>query len=207
MAQAASEKKVKAKPTRSQGRPRSEASRASILAAVLDLLMRKSLREISVEEIAKEAGVAKTTVYRWWDTKAQLAIDAFLNDISIKAPFEEKESVIETIKSQVRSLATQYKGRDGEIIRQIIAECQANSHDLAMFRERFLTIRRKAAIETLQRARDEGVLSTKIPDETVIDLIYGPIYYRLMLQHAEIDKDFVDSILDFVFTGLEVKAG
>ncbi|MDC0115953.1 TetR/AcrR family transcriptional regulator [Octadecabacter sp.] len=195
------EKTSKNRGARSQGRPRSEASRASILATVLDLLSRKSLREISIEEVAKESGVAKTTVYRWWDTKAQLAIDAFLNDISLKAPFTEKETVIETIRSQVRSLAFQYKGRDGEIIRQIIAECQGNAKDLAMFRERFLTIRRGAAIETLQRARDEGLLKTDITDDTLIDLIYGPIYYRLMLQHATIDDEFVDSILGFFFDG------
>ena len=193
------------RPARSQGRPRSEASRASILATVLDLLARKSLREISIEEVAKEAGVAKTTVYRWWDTKAQLAIDAFLNDISLKAPFIEKETVIETIRSQVRTLAFQYKGRDGEIIRQIIAECQANADDLAMFRERFLSVRRAAAIETLERARGKGLLNSEIPNETLIDLIYGPIYYRLMLQHVAIDEAFVDSILGLFFKGTEFK--
>lgn len=192
--------------SRGQGRPRSEASRTSVLRAVLELLGRKSLRDITVEEVAKEAGVAKTTVYRWWDSKAQLAIDAFLNDISIKAPFVEKESVVETIRSQVKSLAFQYKGRDGEIIRQIIAECQGSPEDLAMFRERFLVLRRAAAIETIQRARNEGVLNSDIPDETLIDLIYGPIYYRLMLQHSKIDIAFVESILDFVFKGMEVKA-
>ena len=191
------EKRSISRSVRSQGRPRSEASRASILAAVLDLLAKKSLREISIEEVAKAAGVAKTTVYRWWDTKAQLAIDAFLNDISVKAPFIEKETVIDTIRNQVRTLAFQYKGRDGEIIRQIIAECQGNADDLAMFRERFLYIRRAAAIETLQRARDKGLLNSDIPNETLIDLIYGPIYYRLMLQHATIDEAFIDSILGF----------
>ena len=195
--------KTKFRPRRSQGRPRSEASRVSILSAVLDLLAHKSLREISIEEIAKEAGVSKTTVYRWWDTKAQLAIDAFLSDIALKAPFAQKDSVIETIRSQVRALAFQYKGRDGEIIRQIIAECQASPEDLAMFRDRFLTVRRGAAIETLQRARREAVLNSNIPDETLIDLIYGPIYYRLLLKHAEIDDMFVDSILDSVFKGPE----
>lgn len=195
------ENRNKSGAPRSQGRPRSEESRASILAAVLQLLSQKSLREISIEEVAKEAGVAKTTVYRWWDTKAQLAIDAFLNDISLKAPFIDKDTVIETIQSQVRALAFQYKGRDGEIIRQIIAECQANPDDLEMFRERFLSVRRAAAVETLQRARAEGLLKSDISDETLIDLIYGPIYYRLMLQHATIDDDFVDSILGFFFNG------
>lgn len=190
--------------TRGQGRPRSEASRSAVLSTVLELLARKSLREITVEEIAKEAGVAKTTVYRWWENKAQLAIDAFLNDISVKAPFVEKETILDTIKSQVRALAFQYKGRDGEIIRQIIAECQANPTDLEMFRKRFLYVRRAAAKVTIQRARAEGVIRSSISDEELIDLIYGPLYYRLMLQHAKIDEEFVNSLLNYVFKALEL---
>jgi len=63
------------KPARSAGRPRSEASRASILDAAYSFLRRFPVSGISTIHIAREAGVSTATVYRWWSTKE----DAFLH--------------------------------------------------------------------------------------------------------------------------------
>lgn len=184
---------------RNPGRPRSESSRTSIFSAVLKLLATKSLRDISIEEIAFEAGVSKATVYRWWSNKTQLAIDAFLNDISVKAPFVVRGTITDTIVSQVHALADQYRGRDGEILRQIIAECQASPEDMKIFHQKFLFLRREEAKRYIRIARKDGVIASKLDDDTIIDMIYGPIYYRLLLRHARIDKSFVKSIVDHVF--------
>ena len=63
---------------RAPGRPRSEESRQSILRSTLKLLKQEGgFSELSIEAIAADAGVGKTTVYRWWPTKAALVADAF----------------------------------------------------------------------------------------------------------------------------------
>ena len=54
------EKAVKA------GRPRSESSRKSILEATRRLLTHQPVQKVSIEGIARKAGVGKTTIYRWW---------------------------------------------------------------------------------------------------------------------------------------------
>src|SRR5258708_8825354 len=63
---------------RPPGRPRSEESRQSILRSTLKLLKQQGgFSELSIEAIAADANVGKTTVYRWWPTKAALVADAF----------------------------------------------------------------------------------------------------------------------------------
>jgi AcrR family transcriptional regulator len=55
--------------TKQIGRPRSEESKAAILAATWELLKTTSLRDLSIASIARQSGVGKTTIYRWWPSK------------------------------------------------------------------------------------------------------------------------------------------
>ena len=61
----------------SRGRPRSEQSEEAILAATMQLLSEKPLRDISMEEIARKARVGKATIYKSWPSKVYVALDAF----------------------------------------------------------------------------------------------------------------------------------
>ena len=70
---------------KSLGRPRSEATRLQILNSTIKLLHENSIQAISIEAIAKEAGVSKATIYRWWDSKALLVIDAFIENHADRA--------------------------------------------------------------------------------------------------------------------------
>ena len=63
-------------PATGPGRPRSERSRRSILAAAASLLHERGLRAMSIEAVAARAGVSKKTIYRWWPSKGVLAMDA-----------------------------------------------------------------------------------------------------------------------------------
>jgi AcrR family transcriptional regulator len=190
---------------RKAGRPRSEASQSAVLATTRRLLENNLVRDITIEAIARESGVAKATIYRWWVSKLALIIDVFLSEIVIRAPFVEKESYLESITAQMRLLVRQYGGPDGEVMRQIIAECQADPNGLELFFRRFLAIRREAARVTIDKARASGEIDMDIQDNTLIDLIYGPIYYRLMLRHADLDDKFADDLVKFVVKALGIE--
>jgi AcrR family transcriptional regulator len=71
---------------RGVGRPRSEETRTQILAATLRLLETRTIQSISIEAIAREAGVGKATIYRWWESKALVVIDAFIEYHIVKTP-------------------------------------------------------------------------------------------------------------------------
>jgi len=74
------------KTIRSVGRPRSEATRSQILATTIRLLQAHSVQEITIEAIAREAGVGKATIYRWWDSKALVIIAAFMENHAVNTP-------------------------------------------------------------------------------------------------------------------------
>jgi AcrR family transcriptional regulator len=189
---------VPSAPLRKAGRPRSEASESAVITATKRLLARNLVRDISIEAISRESGVAKATIYRWWASKLDLIIDAFLDEITVTTPFRKKESYLASIKDQVRRLVKQYGGPDGEVLRQIIAECQGDPRGLELLFQRFLGPRREAAGVTIKQAKCNGEIALDLPDDSIIDLIYGPIYYRLMLQHAPLDDVFANELLSFV---------
>ena len=100
----------------SRGRPRSEESEEAILAATIQLLSEKPLRDISIEEIARKAGVGKATIYKWWPSKAYVALDAFVRKTNRMAPTPDTGSVRRDILEQLRSLMVFYMSPAGHIL-------------------------------------------------------------------------------------------
>src|SRR5262249_30636379 len=97
----------------SRGRPRSEESEKAILEATIQLLSQKPLRDISIEEIARKANVGKTTIYKWWPSKAYVALDAFLRKINRMVPTPDTGSARKDILKQCRSLIAFYRSPAG----------------------------------------------------------------------------------------------
>src|ERR1022692_4481708 len=90
---------------RAPGRPRSEESRQSILRSTLKLLQQDGgFPELSIEAIAADANVGKTTVYRWWPTKAALVADAFFTSAEEELQFPNTGSVYTDMILQMRRL-------------------------------------------------------------------------------------------------------
>ncbi|MCP6759923.1 MAG: TetR/AcrR family transcriptional regulator [Fischerella sp. CENA71] len=92
------------------------------LAATWELLKTTTLRDLSIEAIARESGVGKTTIYRWWPSKVAVVMDAFVENVLSVTPFPEGLSATEAIKVQMASLVQTFSGDYGRIVAQIIAE-------------------------------------------------------------------------------------
>src|SRR5215469_113770 len=90
------------------GRQRSKESEDAILAATLCLLKEKPLRDITIEEIARKAGVGKATIYKWWPSKAYVALDAFLGKMNKMVPTPDTGSAEGDFKEQLNSLIAFY---------------------------------------------------------------------------------------------------
>src|SRR6476646_8953813 len=141
---------------KSLGRPRSEATRLQILNSTIKLLRENSIQAISIEAIAKEAGVSKATIYRWWDSKALLVIDAFIENHLLKTPLPIELGPKKAIAVHFRTLVEQFSGWPGRILAQIIAEGQSDPSVLRAFRERFHYGRRAIVKEALEEWKRSG---------------------------------------------------
>ena len=187
----------------SRGRPRSEQSEEAILAATMQLLSEKPLRDISMEEIARKAGVGKATIYKWWPSKAFVALDAFLRKANRMMPTPDTGSVRRDILEQVRSLMVFYNGPDGHVLGQFVAEAQSDKEFAALYRERFLKPRREATRVIFDRGVQRGEIDQNLNRELVLDLIYAPAVYRLMVGHAPLEDKLADEMVSILFGGLD----
>ncbi|WP_095129210.1 TetR/AcrR family transcriptional regulator [Pseudomonas sp. Irchel s3h14] len=192
-------KKAESKKSSAVGRPRSEATRLLILDATIKLLQDNSIQAISIEAIAREAGVSKATIYRWWDSKALVVIDAFIENHLIKTTLPRELGPREAIAHHFRSLVEQYSGWPGRLVAQIIAEGQSDPSILRAFRERFHYGRRAVISETLEEWRNKGEISSDTNIEILMDVIYGAVYMRLMIGHAPLNEAFAESHIKYVY--------
>ena len=184
------------------GRPRSVESEQAILAAAWQLLQKMNVRKISVEAIAREAGVGKTTIYRWWPSKAAVIVDAFLAQVEAVLPFPEMETATEALKQQMARLVDVFRGDVGRIVAQIIAEGQCDPVALESFRDRFLTPRRDAARQVIMQGIESGEFSANLDPDLAMDILYGPIYYRLLVEHLPLDEVFATALAEQAITCL-----
>jgi AcrR family transcriptional regulator len=186
------------------GRPRSEESRQSILRSTLKLLKEDGgFAELSIEAIAADANVGKTTVYRWWPTKAALVADAFSASADDELRFPDTGSVQNDMSLQMHRLIRVFRSRRGKVVAALLAGGQSDPELIEAFRERFLWPRRKNAYRTLQRGIDRGELPSNIDLDLVLDSLYGPIYMRFLIRHDKLDESFVDDLCQLIFSGLE----
>lgn len=182
-------------PARAVGRPRNEQTRRLILQSALRLLEDVSLQALTIEAIARAAGVSKATIYRWWNSKALLVLDAFIEHHIIKTPMDHEVPPGEAIFAHMRLLAAQYAQLPGRIVAQIVAEAQNDPSIGREFRERFHYGRRAVVREKLQEWRASGGLRTDVDIEILMDLLYAPLYMRLLIAHGPIDEAFVDNLI------------
>jgi AcrR family transcriptional regulator len=187
---------------KARGRHRSLEAEASILKATLDLLGRKTLRQVTSDAIARRAGVSKATIYKWWPNKNLVALDAYLGGMTERVAMPDTGSAELDFTVQLKSVTAFYKSPLGRLFCQFIAEGQSDPGFLALFRERFLYARRDAARVMWRRGVDRGEIRKEIDSETVLDLIYGPMVFRLLAGHGSLNDHESEVMIDAIFGGL-----
>ncbi|MFB9126035.1 TetR/AcrR family transcriptional regulator [Paraburkholderia dipogonis] len=190
---------------RGVGRPRSEGTRTQILAATVRLLETRTVQSISIEAIAREAGVGKATIYRWWDSKALVVIDAFMEHHVVKTPMPRNLPPGKAIASHLVSLIHEYAGWSGRIVAQIIAEGQSDPVVLREFRERFHYGRRALVREMLDEWRVAERILAPANVETLAELLYAPVYMRLLSGSGPLDDRFAQEHINYIYTLLGIE--
>lgn len=188
------------KKPRRIGRPRDPSAHRKILETTLSMLETQSLQDLTIEAIAKEAGVSKVTIYRWWPSKAMLVIEAFTEAHLVRTPMQRDLPPGPRLAKHLAMLCEQYAGFPGRVVAQIIAEGQHNPDTLRAFREQFHYGRRAVVREVMEEWRQSGEIDPKIEIEDLMDLLYAPVYMRLTLGHGGLDRVFVERHVRFTFS-------
>ncbi len=186
-----------------KGRPRNVATEQAILAASYDLLLEIGSGAVTVDKIAERAKVSKATIYKWWPNKAAVVMDGFFSAAMSRLPVPDTGSVVKDTVIQVTNLARFLTSREGKMINEFIAEGQFDAKLAEEYRTRYFNPRRLDARRILERGVQRGELKKELNLEIGIDLIFGPLFYRLLVTGESIDEAFIETLVSYAFKGIE----
>jgi AcrR family transcriptional regulator len=186
------------------GRPRDQDARNAILRAAMSLVKEFGYRSLTIDKIAQRAGAGKTTIYRWWPSKAAVVGEAFLSHISpeIAFPSVSEVSACESIRQQMRAVARAFRGPYGDLLRALVAEAQFDSELSDALVTTWVRPRRALVTKILNAGIASGELKSDIDVNVAIDALYGGLYYRFLIPYAPLSSDFAGELADTVLNGL-----
>jgi AcrR family transcriptional regulator len=178
----------------SRGRPRDKDVDTRILQAALNLVEQHGFRAVTVEVIAEEAAVAKTTIYRRWPGKAAIVMDALLTVVEPEIGFPEGASPLESLRKQMSLLAQAFRSNRGVLVRSLLAEAQFDPELKTAFLERWILKRRAIGTSVIRAAIDAGELAADTDPEMLLDALYGGLYYWLLIGTLPPTEGHVESL-------------
>jgi AcrR family transcriptional regulator len=191
--------------TRGRGRPRSATSQKAILATAIEILLEQGLTSMSMDDLAKRAGVSKATIYRWWASKELLALDALATEWALPTPSPDLDtgSLRGDLLARIHPWLAQLNQKPYErIIAGLLAQTQTDPEFAKLYRERFVAPRRDETRKLLFRAIDRGDIGADTNLDVTLDLLYGPIYHRLIHRHAPLSDQFATQVIDAVIAAI-----
>ncbi|HEX2283647.1 MAG TPA: TetR/AcrR family transcriptional regulator [Mycobacterium sp.] len=191
-------------PARSPGRPRSEQSRLAVLRATSELLHEVGLRAMTTEEISSRSGASKATIYKWWPNKYAVAVEAFLTEMMAESPDPDTGSAHQDFRRVIRGLTHFYTGASGRVFAQLVGEGQSDPLLQEELRAHLVTPRRELMRTVWDRGVARGELRPDLDPEAAVDLLIGPVLYRLLLAHAPLNDAAADALVDAAMRGLAV---
>jgi AcrR family transcriptional regulator len=182
--------------------PRSVRARDSVLDATRMLLDEGGLPAASVDAISARSGVSKATIYRHWPSRTAIAAEAFGTQMAAEIPLADTGTAEGDLSEQVRRVSAYYAGQHGRVFAQLISACVADPAAAPYFREFFLDGRRATIAELWQRALDRHEVNPDISAGTATDLLFGPLIYRLLTNHAPLSPQEADALSAAALRGL-----
>ena len=179
---------------KASGRPRSQVSRQAILDATWKMLMHTSVRDVSIEGIAKRANVGKTTIYRWWPNKISVILDAVNGQMMYPPAMVSGDSARELLLKQMERFGKTLKGRTGKIIAEVFAESQSSRELLEVYYKNFMLQHEEILANIIEQGKESGEFAYAADTALIVDMMYGSVFYRLMSNPESIQPEFFDSL-------------
>lgn len=162
------------------GRPRSESAREAILAAAFAQLVARGYDHLTIEGVARLAGTGKTTVYRWWSSRAELAVDAFFQATEAELRFPDTGTAEGDFRTQITELAELLRGERGRALAGMLGGARSDAALARALGERWLTPRRQWGVDRMARAKASGELRDGVEIGAALAVLYGPLYTPLL---------------------------
>ncbi|WP_067474926.1 TetR/AcrR family transcriptional regulator [Actinomadura hibisca] len=158
---------------------------------------------LSIEAIATRAGAGKHTIYRRWPSKGALLLDALLSLHGPDLDYPDTGDVAADLRQQIHA-AIDLLSRPpfGPVFQALIGEAQHDPQVAATLNERFIRPQTEKTFARLKTAQQQGQLAPDFDLDLGMALLSGPLYYRFLVTQEPLTPDYVDRVLNALFTGM-----
>jgi AcrR family transcriptional regulator len=183
----------------SHGKP---GTRGRALATAAEILRREGYSRLTMERVAEESGVAKTTIYRRWPTKAALCMELYL-EVAGRELHDPDTGDIASDLRHIFNMVVRLQTRTvaGPAFIGLIAEALSNPKSSASFLAEFAERRRELTRRVLTRAIHRRQIRVDTDVDLVIDALGGATTFRLLQRHAPLSRKFADALVTLVLSG------
>ena len=164
--------------------------------AVYGLLKEKPARDLTMDAVAKRAGVGKPTLYKWWPSKASLIMAMFHERFGGTLEVPEANTAEEALRTRVKHLIAQCNELFGKVIADLVAEGQGDPSVLEELYESHIRPRRASTVADIERGIASGEFLAGTDPELLLDAIVAPVYLRLLLRHPALTEEYGMQLID-----------
>jgi AcrR family transcriptional regulator len=186
---------------RSRGRPRDPAADRAILTATLAVVAEQGYTSLALTEVAKRAGVSTATLYRRWPSKAPLVLDALrtlILTIALPDTGDTQQDLTVFLTERIDTLSS-------PLLAQLIPALTAEAQRDRAFAEMFWSLQapvRQQAYSLFDRGIARGDLPVTLDRDLALDLLLGPITFRLFVGGAPLDPQLAPAIVEALLYGV-----
>lgn len=156
----------------------------------------------TIEAIAARSGVAKTTIYRRWPQRTALFVDLLVQLADAALPPPAGADPLRALHTELRRGAEAAVALPGRLLASLLWEAQHDPAVRAALLERVLLPRREARVRVIRQAQEAGMLRGDLPPKVAVDLLWGPVFYRMWVRHEPITSSFVTQVFENALAGL-----
>jgi AcrR family transcriptional regulator len=171
--------------------------------AAADLLIEGGMGAATMEAIAARAGVSKATIYKWWPSRGQVALDSFFTRTKTSIEVGGGASLAEALTTRIGALLRLFLDpATASLMREMIALAQSDPDIREALDTRWLRPRRAGLEHLLREAVERGELRGDLDVPAAMDQLFAPLYYRLLFGHEPLDEGLAATLVSQMLTGL-----
>lgn len=172
----------------SRGRPVSQESQRAVLTAAAELLDERGYAGFVVDEVARRSQVSKATIYRHWSGGFDLAVAAYGAHVTAAVPVPDTGDPTADLTELVVRIAAFYASPRGRVAAQLLAAGIDVDGGPQLLARAFFGARRDATVALIEGAVSAGVVRKELDPQLVVDLLFGPIVFRLFNGQEPFDE-------------------
>lgn len=190
--------------TRARGRARSSLADQAIREAALDLLAELGYSALSMDSLARQARVSKATIYRRWPSKEE-AIASLLEELVREVSVPDTGKTREDFRATAENIARYYRRTPaGRAIVALVSEMASHPRIATVVRSGLMGGWRRALRSVLERGKERGDVRPDADPEVALDLLMGPIVYRILFSGGALNRAYARAVADEVYRALAV---